>query len=72
MATPRPPFRADHVGSLLRPPALKALRLKKESGQASAEELAAAGVHRRTSTRFHSSLPAVSYQQTDVGDAIKF
>src|SRR5207247_303371 len=42
MATPHPPFRADHVGSLLRPPALKALRQKKESGQASAEELALA------------------------------
>jgi len=42
MGSSRPPFRADHVGSLLRPPALKALRLKKESGQASAHELAAA------------------------------
>ena len=42
MANPRPPFRADHVGSLLRPPSLKALRLKKEAGQASAAELAAA------------------------------
>ena len=40
--TPRPPFRADHVGSLLRPPGLKALRLRKEEGQASAAELAAA------------------------------
>jgi 5-methyltetrahydropteroyltriglutamate--homocysteine methyltransferase len=40
MAEPaRPPFRADHVGSLLRPPALKALRLDKESGRASAEAL---------------------------------
>jgi len=38
----RPPFRADHVGSLLRPPALKALRLEKESGRASAGELRAA------------------------------
>ncbi|MBM3569150.1 MAG: 5-methyltetrahydropteroyltriglutamate--homocysteine S-methyltransferase [Alphaproteobacteria bacterium] len=36
------PFRADHVGSLLRTPALKALRLKKEEGRASAEELKAA------------------------------
>ena len=32
---PRPPFRADHVGSLLRPPALKALRLEREAGRAS-------------------------------------
>ena len=38
----RPPFRADHVGSLLRPPALKARRLEKESGRASAGELRAA------------------------------
>jgi 5-methyltetrahydropteroyltriglutamate--homocysteine methyltransferase len=42
MAESRPPFRADHVGSLLRPPSLKALRLEKESGQASAAQLAAA------------------------------
>ena len=38
----RAPFRADHVGSLLRSPSLKALRIKKESGQATAQELAAA------------------------------
>jgi 5-methyltetrahydropteroyltriglutamate--homocysteine methyltransferase len=42
MTTSRPPFRADHVGSLLRPPALKAVRLRVESGQASAGELSAA------------------------------
>lgn len=42
MTASRPPFRADHVGSLLRAPALKALRLRVESGQASAGELAAA------------------------------
>jgi 5-methyltetrahydropteroyltriglutamate--homocysteine methyltransferase len=42
MATPRPPFRADHVGSLLRPPALKALRLEREEGRGSAAALAAA------------------------------
>jgi len=35
----RPPFRADHVGSLLRPPALKALRRDLEAGRASAEQL---------------------------------
>ena len=39
MADSRPPFRADHVGSLLRPPALKALRLEHESGKVSAAEL---------------------------------
>jgi 5-methyltetrahydropteroyltriglutamate--homocysteine methyltransferase len=38
-ASARPPFRADHVGSLLRPPALKALRLEKESGRASEAKL---------------------------------
>jgi 5-methyltetrahydropteroyltriglutamate--homocysteine methyltransferase len=37
-----PPFRADHVGSLLRPSALKALRLERESGRASEAELRAA------------------------------
>jgi 5-methyltetrahydropteroyltriglutamate--homocysteine methyltransferase len=30
----RAPFRADHVGSLLRPPALKALRADREAGRA--------------------------------------
>src|SRR2546421_11053385 len=37
-----PPFRADHVGSLLRSPALKALRFQKEERVASAEALAVA------------------------------
>jgi 5-methyltetrahydropteroyltriglutamate--homocysteine methyltransferase len=35
----RPPFRADHVGSLLRPPTLKALRLDREAGRADAAAL---------------------------------
>jgi 5-methyltetrahydropteroyltriglutamate--homocysteine methyltransferase len=30
--TPRPPFRADHVGSLLRPPELRDARLKAKAG----------------------------------------
>ena len=38
----RPPFRADHVGSLLRPAALKALRLDREAGRASEASLHAA------------------------------
>jgi len=42
VAAPRAPFRADHVGGLLRPASLKALRLEKEAGRASAEALAAA------------------------------
>ncbi len=36
-----PPFRADHVGSLLRPHALKEARAKHEAGTMSAAELAA-------------------------------
>jgi 5-methyltetrahydropteroyltriglutamate--homocysteine methyltransferase len=36
-----PPFRADHVGSLLRPAALKAARAKRERGEIGAEELKA-------------------------------
>jgi methionine synthase II (cobalamin-independent) len=32
-----PPFRADHVGSLLRPPALKEARLRRERAEISAE-----------------------------------
>jgi 5-methyltetrahydropteroyltriglutamate--homocysteine methyltransferase len=34
-----PPFRADHVGSLLRPPALKHARAKRERGEIGAEAL---------------------------------
>jgi 5-methyltetrahydropteroyltriglutamate--homocysteine methyltransferase len=40
--TPKPPFRADHVGSLLRPPSLKQLRSDHVAGRASAGELRAA------------------------------
>jgi methionine synthase II (cobalamin-independent) len=42
MPDPRPPFRADHVGSLLRPPALKALRIEREAGRVTADALRAA------------------------------
>ncbi len=43
MATPsRPPFRADHVGSLLRPPALKLLRDGVTAGRARVADLRAA------------------------------
>ena len=35
------PFRADHVGSLLRPASLKARRLEREAGRIGAEQLAA-------------------------------
>ena len=36
-----PPFLADHVGSLLRPPALKEARLKREHNEITAEALCA-------------------------------
>lgn len=39
MKRTKPPFRADHVGSLLRPDALKAARAKREAGQLGAEAL---------------------------------
>ncbi|MBV7379084.1 5-methyltetrahydropteroyltriglutamate--homocysteine S-methyltransferase [Maritimibacter dapengensis] len=41
MPTPTPPFRADHVGSLLRPAAIKDARPKFFAGDMSAEELKA-------------------------------
>jgi 5-methyltetrahydropteroyltriglutamate--homocysteine methyltransferase len=37
----KPPFRADHVGSLLRPAALKDARAKRENGEITAEQLKA-------------------------------
>ena len=40
MQRSKPPFRADQVGSLLRPAALKEARAKRERGEISAEELA--------------------------------
>ena len=39
MPRTKPPFRADHVGSLLRPAALKEARAKRERGEITAEEL---------------------------------
>ena len=36
-----PPFRAEHVGSLLRPQDIKDARAKREQGQISAEDLKA-------------------------------
>lgn len=41
MTRTRPPFRADHVGSLLRPEALKEARLKRERGEIDAAALEA-------------------------------
>jgi 5-methyltetrahydropteroyltriglutamate--homocysteine methyltransferase len=43
MAAPHdPPFRAEHIGSLLRPPALLALRARHERGEVGAADLRAA------------------------------
>jgi 5-methyltetrahydropteroyltriglutamate--homocysteine methyltransferase len=41
MQRTKPPFRADHVGSLLRPPALKAAREKRAKGEITPAELTA-------------------------------
>jgi len=41
MKSAKPPFRAEHVGSLLRPAALKDARAKREKGELSAEALKA-------------------------------
>jgi 5-methyltetrahydropteroyltriglutamate--homocysteine methyltransferase len=41
MQRSKPPFRADHVGSLLRPDALKDARARRERGEITAEELKA-------------------------------
>ncbi len=41
MSRIKPPFRADHIGSLLRPPELLALRASHDNGEVSAEELRA-------------------------------
>jgi len=39
MSRTKPPYRADHVGSLLRSPPLKAARAKQERGEISANAL---------------------------------
>ncbi|HYS51424.1 MAG TPA: 5-methyltetrahydropteroyltriglutamate--homocysteine S-methyltransferase, partial [Burkholderiales bacterium] len=40
-AKAKPPYRADHVGSLLRPPEIKKARAEIERGEMSAGELGA-------------------------------
>ncbi len=42
MKRSKPPFRADHVGSLLRPAALKTAREKRANGEIGAADLKAA------------------------------
>ncbi len=54
----RPPFRADHVGSLLRPAELKQARARYERGEISAEELKAVEDRR---------VEAVIAKQADIG-----
>jgi len=39
MMRTKPPFRADHVGSLLRPPAVKAARVQRQAGEIDAGQL---------------------------------
>jgi 5-methyltetrahydropteroyltriglutamate--homocysteine methyltransferase len=59
MTRPTPPFRADHVGSLLRPKAIQAARKKHfEDGTLSAEELKAVE---------DAEIPALIKMQEDVG-----
>ena len=41
MQRTKPPFRADHVGSLLRPAALKDARARREKNEITAEQLKA-------------------------------
>src|SRR5436305_5037 len=41
MAASKPPFHADHVGSLLRPGALKEARARRQSGEITADDLTA-------------------------------
>ncbi|HEY2017656.1 MAG TPA: 5-methyltetrahydropteroyltriglutamate--homocysteine S-methyltransferase [Bryobacteraceae bacterium] len=53
-----PPFRADHVGSLLRPAALKDARTRRERGEISAEDLRAAE---------DAAIEYVIQRQTEVG-----
>ena len=62
-----PPFRADHVGSLLRPPALKEARAKYERQEISADALRAVEdreIERRSKSRRRSgssSPPTASF-----------
>jgi 5-methyltetrahydropteroyltriglutamate--homocysteine methyltransferase len=53
-----PPFRADHVGSLLRPPSLKEDRARRERGEVSAAELRAAE---------NAAIEHVIARQADIG-----
>ena len=52
MQRTKPPFRADEVGSLLRPPKIKEARAKLEKGEIGADEL-------RKNPKTHDLLPDV-------------
>jgi 5-methyltetrahydropteroyltriglutamate--homocysteine methyltransferase len=63
MPQPRPPFRAEHVGSLLRPDALKDARAKAQAGETSAAELAAIedeAIRRAVRLQEDAGLPVVT------------
>src|SRR5471030_1006719 len=74
MQNTKPPFRADHVGSLLRSGALKDARAKRERGEITPEQLEATGLksitdgeNRRKSWQidFIAALPGIeTYQGT--------
>lgn len=58
MQRQKPPFRADHVGSLLRPQALKEARAQRKDGKITAEQLKAAE---------DKAIEAVIKKQQDIG-----
>jgi 5-methyltetrahydropteroyltriglutamate--homocysteine methyltransferase len=58
MARTHPPFRADHVGSLVRPPELVAARERRSKGEASPEELERVQ---------HAAIRAVVRRQEEIG-----
>jgi 5-methyltetrahydropteroyltriglutamate--homocysteine methyltransferase len=66
MVRGRPPFRADHVGSLLRPPALKAAREQRANGEISAEVLGA--IEDREILRIIDRQQAIGLQAVTDGD----
>jgi 5-methyltetrahydropteroyltriglutamate--homocysteine methyltransferase len=58
MARSRPPFRADHVGSLVRPPELKAVRERYGKGEATLDELERIQ---------HAAIREVVHRQEEIG-----
>jgi 5-methyltetrahydropteroyltriglutamate--homocysteine methyltransferase len=63
MANGKPPFRADHVGSLLRPPELKAARERHDAGQISRDQLRAvedASIRAAVRLQEEAGVPAVT------------